>query len=256
MTRTSRSLKDPPIVEAVLDIECDLPPNFRPATLEQQAQKKFFKSYPIFRKQYLQNYQFDVKQPDELPEISIKPGRVQALQFFKEDEKQLIQIRSQGFSFNRLAPYTTLDNYLPQIKKAWTSFDELVKPIQIRVLRLRYINSFSLPLGYNNQIQLEEYFKNAPISADEGRLLLSGFVNQYTAIDRSSGHQVVSVLTTQTSLDNQLPVIFDNSIIVHEEIETGDWTKIRAKILEMRELKNLIFWNTLTEKCLNLFQQH
>lgn len=255
MTEASFKLDNPPIVEAVLDIECDLPANFKPKNIESAARKKWAKSYPKFRPQYLQEHRFEMTQPDEMPEISIKTGIVQALQFLKNDEKQLVQIRAQGFSFNRLAPYTSLDDYLPQIKSAWLAYIQLAKPIQIRMLRLRYINRFSLPFE-NQRIELDDYLKNAPRPADEMRMLLSAFVNQYSAIDISTGHQLVSVLTTQPPANDELPLIFDNTVIVQEHIETGNWSYIRGKILEMRELKNLIFRNTLKEKCLNRFQQH
>jgi uncharacterized protein (TIGR04255 family) len=253
MTEARFKLDNPPIVEAVLDIECDLPPNFKPKNIESAARKKWARSYPKFRTQYLQEHRFEMTQPDGMPEVSIKTGIVQALQFLKNDEKQLVQIRAQGFSFNRLAPYTSLDDYLPQIKSAWNAYIELAKPIQIRVLRLRYINRFSLPF-VNQRIELDDYLKNAPRPVDEQRMLLSAFVNQYSAIDLSTGHQLVSVLTTQPPVNDELPLIFDNTVVVQEDIETGNWSYIRDKIQEMRELKNLVFRSTLKEKCLNHFQ--
>ena len=253
MLESGFKLDNPPIVEAVFDIECDLPANFKPKNIELAARKKWTRSYPKFRQQYLQ--EFEMKQPDGMPEVSIKTGIVQALQFLKNDEKQLVQIRAHGFSFNRLAPYTSLDDYLPQIKSAWLTYIQLAKPIQIRMLRLRYINRFSLPFE-NQRIELDDYLNNDPRPADEKRMILSAFVNQYSAIDVSTGHQLVSVLTTQPPADGQLTLIFDNTVIVQEHIETGNWSYIRGKIQEMRELKNFIFRNTLKEKCLSRFQQH
>jgi uncharacterized protein (TIGR04255 family) len=55
-----------------------------------------------------------------------------AFQFLKNDEKQLVQFRNEGFSFNRLAPYTTLDDYLPQIKKNWEIYRIVAAPSEIR----------------------------------------------------------------------------------------------------------------------------
>ena len=83
--------------------------------------------------------------PGELPALSIKHG-VQALQFLQDDERQLVQVRVQGFSFNRLAPYTSLDDYLPEIKRTWGLYVDLVKPVQVRQIRVRYINRILLPM--------------------------------------------------------------------------------------------------------------
>ena len=71
--------------------------------------------------------------------MSVRRG-IQALQFLHADEKQLVQVRAQGFSFNRLAPYTSLDDYLPEIERTWHLFVGLASPVQIRVVQLRYIN--------------------------------------------------------------------------------------------------------------------
>lgn len=68
------------------------------------------------------------------------------LQFLKNDEKQLVQIRPQGYSFNRLAPYGGFDEYLPEIERAWRLFVDIVMPLQVKLIRLRYINRFLLPM--------------------------------------------------------------------------------------------------------------
>lgn len=83
---------------------------------------------------------------------------IQALQFLQDDEKQLVQVRAQGFSFNRLASYTTLDDYLAEIQSVWELFTGLASPVQIRTIRLRYINRILLPLT-NGSVELEDYFE-------------------------------------------------------------------------------------------------
>ena len=254
MSEAVLKLKNPPIIEAVLDIECDLPPNFKLGTIETVARKKFAKSYPKLQHQYIQEHKFEAKL-NELPKLSVGGLGVQGLQFLQNDEKQLLQIRNQGFSFNRLSPYTSLDDYLPQIKKAWTAYVQMASPIQVRLIRLRYINRFLLPFE-NNRIDLEDYLKNGPRPADEQRLVLLGFVNQYSAVDPETANQVLSVLTTQPPESDKLPIIFDNNTLAQGIFEPKDWEGIRSKILELRKLKNLLFQNTLTEKCLKLFQPY
>ncbi len=252
MTEPAFKLKNPPIIEAVLDIECDLPPNFKISTLETQARKEFKKSYPKFRQQFIQLHEFK-KEPNKPPKVSVKDAGVQALQFLKNDETQLIQLRTQGFSFNRLSPYTSLDDYLPQIKSAWTAYVKLASLVQVRLIRLRYINRILLPFD-NESLIVDEYFRNGPRSADEDKLTLIGFLNQYSAVDLKTGYQVNSVLTSQAPEGDKLPIIFDNSAVALEIGEPGDWPWICSKIVELRQLKNDTFRSTLTEKCLNLFQ--
>lgn len=253
MTEPIFKLKNPPIIEAVLDIDCDLPPNLKVATLETRARKEFKKSYPKFQQQFIQQHEIK-KEPNEPPKVSVKDVGVQALQFLKNDGKQLIQFRTQGFSFNRLSPYTSLDDYLPQIKSAWTAYVKLASPVQVRLIRLRYINRILLPF-VNEKVELEEYFRTGPRVADAARLTLLGFLSQYSAVDAETGNQINSVLTAQAPEGDKLPIIFDNSAMALEIGDPENWTWIRSKIVELRQLKNHIFSSTLTETCLNQFQQ-
>ena len=245
------TMTNPPIIEAVLDIECDFKEQPDINKIEAKARKEMAKSYPKVRHVLFQEHQFEAK-PSELRKISIKGG-LHGLQFLKNDEKQVIQYRIEGFSFNRLAPYASLDSYLPQIKKNWSIYRELTRPVQIRLIRLRYINRILLPL-MNGKVDLEEYILNGPRLADPKRFDLTGFIDQYAAIDKQSGHQINSVLTLQQGDNDKLPVIFDNGVVAFETGNADDWQWIRSKIVELRELKNHIFCRTLTEKCLNLFQ--
>ena len=40
-----------------------------------------------------------------------------------------------------------LDEYLPEIERTWRFFVELASPVQVRRIRLRYINRILLPLA-------------------------------------------------------------------------------------------------------------
>src|SRR5215207_6007873 len=152
-------LKNAPIIEAVVDIDCDMPVAFSLKALEAKARELLKEQYPKFRMQLLEQHQIEQK-GDEPPKHSTRRG-IQALQFLHDDEKQLVQIRAGGFSFNRLSPYTSLDDYLPEIERTWAMFVQLTSPIEIRVVRLRYINRILLPFA-EGKVQLEDYVKMSP----------------------------------------------------------------------------------------------
>ena len=252
MIKPELNLSNSPVVEAVLDIECDLPPGLQISALEEHALDVFRDSYPKLRTQLLQQHQIAMK-PGELPALSVKHG-VQALQFLRDDERQLVQVRVQGFSFNRLAPYTSLDECLPEIKRTWDLYVDLVKPVQVRQIRLRYINRILLPMT-EGRIDLDHYFTVAPHLPDEERLALVGFLNQHVAVETATGNQVSTVLTAQPPENNWLPVIFDNSAVNSEACEPDNWPRISQRIQALRGLKNHVFMRTLTKSCLALFQQ-
>jgi len=253
MNENQFKLLKAPIVEAVVDIDCDLPPGRDVAALEIPAHDLLRAQYPIVRRLFVQTHQIQ-PQTDKPPVLSVHQA-VQALQFLHPDQKQIVQFRAQGFSFNRLEPYGSLDDYLSEIERTWKLYVAVATPVQVRIVRLRYINRIHMPLS-DGQVNLEEYLRVGPRLADEKRLTFTGFLYQYSAVEAGTGNQVSIVLTTHPpEAINVLPLIFDITVEHHQPAEVENWTWLLAQIQALRGLKNGVFRNTLTEKCLNLFQQ-
>src|SRR5882724_5307492 len=86
MIEPELKLAKAPIVEAVIDIDCDMPPAFDLAALEVQAREAIQAQYPKFRSQFLEHHRIEGK-GDEVTKHSTKRA-IQALQFLHDDEKQ------------------------------------------------------------------------------------------------------------------------------------------------------------------------
>jgi uncharacterized protein (TIGR04255 family) len=179
---------------------------------------------------------------------------LQALQFRSSDEKQIVQVRRGGFSFNRLAPYTSLDHYLNEIRRTWDIYREISSPLHVRAIQLRYINKLSLP-AKDGKVELNEYFRIGPRLPNEDSMALLGFLNQYSAADKETGNQVTTVLTANQFVSGFLPVILDIAVSSPHGGDPSDWAWILSRIEVLRRMKNEVFEQTLSESCLNLFQQ-
>ena len=252
MNESQLDLLHPPIVEAVLDFDCDLPPGHDLVALEARAIESLGNDYPKHDRQWLQEHVIAAKQDASETTYSSRHA-LRALRFHQEGGKQLVQLRALGYSFNRLAPYGALDEYLPEIERTWRIYVDLAKPSQVRQLRLRYINRILLPMAAD-QLDLEDYLKLGP-RLPEDRLVFRSFFNQYTAVEEATGLQVNVTLTLQPPEAGKLPIIFDNSALSVDPAAPDDWRLLRDRINALRGLKNRVFRNTLTEKCLDLFQK-
>ena len=166
MTENEFRLVNPPIIEAIVDIDCDLPPAFALSAEEARVREAYRDRYPKFRPQLIAEHELQSMEDGSLPMFAARTG-LHAFQFFSEDERQLVQIRSQGFSFNRLAPYLRFDDYLPEIERTWKTYRELVDPMQIRAVRLQFINRIPLPMDQGN-LNLDRYFDRGPKVPDAG----------------------------------------------------------------------------------------
>lgn len=246
-------LRHPPIVEAVLDINCDVPPAQDLVALEAPAIERLKDAYPKNDRQWLQEHRIEA-QPDASATSFSSRHAVQALRFHQQGGKQLVQIRTLGYSFNRLAPYTGLDDYLREIERTWRIYRDLAKPSQVRQVRLRFINRILLPFA-GTDVALDEYLKLGPRLPDEDNLTLASFFNQYTAVEVATGLEVNVTVTVQPAEGGKLPIIFDNGVVSAEPVAPENWSHLLERITAMRGLKNRVFRNTLTDKCLALFQQ-
>jgi len=251
MSEPELKLAKNPIVEAVVDIDCDMPPALDLTALEKPARAAYSDRYPKFRTVFVEQHRIEAKGTE--PSVHSADRAIQALQFLHDNERQLVQVRTQGFSFNRLTPYTSLDDYLPEIERTWRLFLDIATPVQVRIVRLRYINRILLPMT-EQKVELEVYLRASPRLADD-TLVLTGFLHQYAAAEPGTGHEVNVVLTAQPPDGGVLPVILDNCVGTAAKGNPIDWLGILGKIQSLRLLKNRIFRNTLTEQCLNLFQQ-
>jgi uncharacterized protein (TIGR04255 family) len=248
-----RDLIHAPIVEAVVDLDCVMPPGQDIAALEAPAREAFTDRYPDVRPVYVGEARIE-QQEDAPLQVSARHG-IYGYQFWQGDGLQLVQVRAQGFSFNRLAPYTSLDDYLPEIERTWRLFVGIASPVQVQLVRLHYINRILLPMA-DRQIELSDYFRIAPRLPDEERLTLVEFLNQHVAIERDTGNQVNIILTSQP-LENSMsmaPIIFDIAASRRIEAAPEDWDSLLATIQSLRDLKNRVFRDSLSEKCLGLFQ--
>ena len=241
----------PPIIEAIVDVDCAMPPAASPEALEAAARAALADRYPKLRLQHFQEHR--IESNGQQPTLSVRRG-VQALRFFQEDEKQLVQVRAQGYSFNRLAPYSSLDDYLPEIRRTWDIFVGLARPMEVRQVRLHYINRLLLPLNGSASVELVDYIATAPIRFPlEAELTFDGLLHRYAAVEAATGHRVGLTLASQPAEGDRMPMILDIEVAAEGPVDPESWPAVLGKINALRALKNRVFASTITEKCVALF---
>ncbi len=246
-------LKNPPIVEVVLDIDCDFRPSFDLTEVEGPLRDALRETYPKLRQQLVHEHTIEATEAEA--KHAVRHTR-QALQFLTDDEKQLVQARIGGFSFNRLAPYTGLDDYMAEIERTWLIFVGLAKPVTLRQISLRTINRLVLPLDAGGTVELEDFLNNAPKLPDEDGMEGAGFLSQYSAVEKATRNTLTVVLAAQPGDGKSYPVIFDINVSADGVgvVDPADWSGITKGIESLRGLKNRVFKNTLTPRCLSLYQ--
>lgn len=252
MNTSELNLLNPPIVEAVLDLDCDLPPGLDLQAVESRMREAFQDRYTEARPVYLDEHRIEAP-PMGPAKFSTARLGLQAVQYAQKDGKQIVQARKQGYAFNRLTPYEGFSHYLPEIQRTWRLYCGLALPVQVRVIRLRFINRILLPLT-GGHVELKAYVRVAPQLPPMGSMVLTGFATQTAAMDPTTGENANLVLTAQPVDQGRLPLIFDLVVAAPVMLEPSDWQGIERGIESLRTLKNRLFRHSMTDKCLSLFQ--
>ena len=133
-----RHLSRAPISEALIDIRVALEQGFDGARLL-AAREQVKDRYPLAVEQRGVVASFNV-----FPAIGMGPQvqdmGLRGIHVKTADEKSVAQFRVDGFTFNRLKPYTSWEEILPEARDLWLVYCDIAKPKSVSRLGTRYIN--------------------------------------------------------------------------------------------------------------------
>lgn len=243
-------LSKAPIVEAVIDFRVKLPSEFKLDAF-QPLRYQLAKDYPGFEE--LQIVQQMIKQePGSAAEVSTRFSGIHGYRLLSSDEKSVVQLRRDGFTFSRLNPYTRWDEVFAEAWRLWCMYVEAAKPVEISRVAVRYINRLLFPLPFTNP---EEYLKAPPVTADGWPTEMSAFLSRVVMHEAKSdvSVNVIQALEPQVPGQSDVALIFD--IDAYEDVALpSDDVTIKERFGKLREMKNRVFFRGLTTKAIDLFR--
>lgn len=239
----------PPLMEALLDIRVGIDPEFESKRLEEfyQAVKS---NFPIKQVQTQFQTEFKVKK-DKNPVVNTVK-KINGLILKAIDNSRILQSKLDGYTFNKLKPYNGWDKFSGEAFPLWEEYKNIIKPISVKRLALRFINLIEIPLPVDD---LKTYFNTFPTIAknlpyDVSEFLLRVVLND----DKSKNKAIVSQAIDLTKLGrDKLPIIFDIDVYREVSLKPED-EKINEVFESLREFKDLIFEESLTEEAKNLIR--
>ena len=134
-------LENPPITEALLDVQVRFPQIVEIERLKELGES-LHSAYPTIRPQFMATVQFQPLQP-------IAPAINQSLRgysFLSNDSKEIVQFRIDGFTFNRLAPYTSWEDMHAKAAEAWQHYHASLPDGKVTRVGTRFLNRILVPL--------------------------------------------------------------------------------------------------------------
>ena len=241
------NLSQAPIVEALLDLRTTLSPETDVQALR-EASPGLRESYPSVRTQRGILAKLSVSGGDaSLREVT--PSWTRGFMFSSPDNLYRVQFRQDGFTFNRLKPYTNWGDFVGRARQAWNEYIDIAQPNAVTRVAVRYINRFELTVP----VDLSEYLVSTPELPPNVPQDLASFLWRWVVRDEGTGIMCnLSQAAETVSAAQKMGIVLDIDCYVDESLEPQD-ERIWERLAQLRELKNRIFFNSVTSRSLEMF---
>jgi uncharacterized protein (TIGR04255 family) len=235
-----------PITEAIIDVRVKPREGLKLAALE-KVREADEGVYPEVRKVAIAHGHLEVGERVAASATQQQTG----FAFTSSDQKQVLQVRMDGFGFSRLAPYETWEKCRDEARRLWTKYREQVTPLGVNRLAVRYINRFDLP---GTQVEMKDYFRTTPEISPDLPQFMNGFFMR-VAIPQDDLKSVL--LINQTIVPPARPdvtsVVLDIDLFRETEVP-GDEESMWEFFEKLRDRKNEVFEACITENARRLIR--
>ena len=242
MQQAVRHYSRAPITEAILDLKVILPDNFpieRFLEIHARVRDRFPTSEPI----HVGSLAIQAG-----PEIQVDASRQHSGFLFRsKDGLRIFQATLQGFTFNRLAPYNSWEEFSNDARNLWEIYKDICKPAFVTRAAVRYINRIDIPV--QGPIKLQDYLKTAPdIASGLPQKNLSSFFMQLQIPQEDLNCMlVINETLALPPSPGFISVIFDIDLFRQQAWQSDD-EDLWDFLTQLRERKNQVFRESITEK--------
>lgn len=247
MAHARAFLRNAPIREAIIDLRVRENRTLDMHQLDgirSRLEPDYLKKGPIVE------LRTDITVSDEGRGVSETKARELGIRLHSRDERYVAQFSREGFTFSRLAPYETWERLVEEAQRLWVIYLELTRPEGISRVATRFINDLQLPMQPGEQF--EEYLATPPQVPAALPQHVMQFLQRIVIHDMNTGLRAIVTQLLQGAWNDRIPVILDIDVFCLREFEpsNGDAWSCLGK---MREFKNRVFFESLTEKAVGLY---
>jgi uncharacterized protein (TIGR04255 family) len=246
MTR-QRHLPKAPITEALVDFRVQLPAIFEAATFAGLG-ARLSSDYPRIEPKHL--FEGHVRISDgQVSQVATDKG-LQGFFFRSEDGTQVAQYRLDGFTHNRLRPYTSWEQVLRETWRLWALYRECAAPEIVTRIAVRYINHFEIPASADMGL----YLTDPPESPDRAKRPVRRCLKRVVVEELESGIQaaITQAIEPSEGPDRRV-VLLDIDAFAFGEYPSAP-SELEAVLSALHRFKNEIFFGSLTETAVGMFE--
>jgi len=244
-----KHLNNAPITEAILDIRLKLPASVKTSVLL-SAHSQIGQQYPNKQERRKWEGQIVIDQ-SQVPQTKTAVGEVDGYLFQSLDNKQIVQFRLDGFTFNKLKPYENWESFRDEGRRLWNVFLETVSPEQITRIALRYINHLFIP---GPLIDFDDYLTAGPVIPEKLPQGVSSFLTRVVIHEPTTkASAIITQALEKIVQPDIIPIILDIDVIKESQFEVN-YKEVWESFEKLRDFKNRVFFESITDKTLELFE--
>lgn len=173
-----------------------------------------------------------------------------------EVNPHVLQCRTSGFTFSRLAPYIEWERLRDDAKRLWCAFASEVGSHTVKRVAVRYINEIKIPLPIKD---FGDYLVCPPKVPESLPQAISGFLQRVVIPDEESHcisvvNQLFEGLSVLPNGQQAISVILDIDVFRQTEIDSSKVDEIFVMLDALRDQKNRMFFEHLTEPAVEMFE--
>lgn len=239
---THRVLSRPPITEALIDVRIEpegggeasrfcVDPTRLPGGFVTREEQRLFQS------------QFGFHDGSSVPSETANLG-VRGYIYKSSDGLDIGQFRVDGFTYNRLAPYTGWESVRTLALDLWQFYLELAGQVQASRIALRYINR----MGLHGETDLELWLSSPPRAPTGVPGSLAGFLTRTQTQEPDEGWCSNVVTTLEGTPGSEISAIILDIDAYKATVDASEAEGIGDVLDELRRMKNALFFGLITPR--------
>lgn len=244
-----RHLEHAPIREGLVDIQFE--PQIPIERIERFADA-LATEFP--RRTRIWQHSFGVEMNATGEPTSAASGASVGVRLESDPPGRVLSLRTSGFAFSQLAPYKDWAALKERARPLWETFIRELRPEVVTRMAVRFINLLPLPVPFDDFSKYLTAGPNVPPNLPQG---LSAFLQRVVIVDPAKNLKAIvtqALEESQVSLKTGTVGIFldiDTFRVVQVDAGSQD---VWATLDELRDFKNAIFFDHITEEAAELFR--
>jgi uncharacterized protein (TIGR04255 family) len=195
---------------------------------------------------------------DVTAQVDVASGKVTAdikkvgFELRDAEGSKVVIAQTTGVAFSRLAPYPGWEEYSSWLMAGFLKLHKMVGPRKISRIGLRFINRIDVPF-VDGLAYIENYINVYPKSLTHGGDKFTRYLVSFSReVDDTDNKFNILVGSTDSPVPQHAGIQLDIDAYSETPI-TFNLKQVKSKLDELRDLKNVVFEQTITDESRKLF---